>query len=184
MRISKIMLLCFFVVTVTLTSSATGQPRNRQPGAHGPPTPAQIEKRVKKLRAKVLRDKVGLSEDEATKVEAIFQRHGSDRTKAMDQIQRGKRALRRLLKSDSNDQAAYDAALSKAHDGHLAMQRIRERQFDELRKLLNPKQQALLLRELQQMKRKVQEFKRKRRGKGGPGKRGAGRPGRGGNARP
>ena len=192
MRVTKIFLLPLFAVvftltTSTLTTSATAQPadtdepsagaKRRSPHARKRPTAAQIEKRVKKLRDKVLRGKVGLSDAEAKKVEAVFQRHSAARTKAQQRLREGRRALRRLFKSDSDDQAAYDAALTKVQSGHFEMQRIRKLQFDELRTLLEPKQQALLLRELQKMRRKIQKFKKKNRGekRGGKRRRGQGR---------
>jgi len=145
-----------------------------------PPTPEQIEKRVAKLRARVLRKKVGLDEAQAKKVETIFKSFETKRRAAQKELQAGRRDLRKLLKADSDDDQAYEKALARVQTGHLGVQRIRTEQFEALKKVLAPKQQAKLLQELVRMRRKVQ---RKTRGRGGRDKPNRGRRGRGRGAR-
>ena len=161
-------------------------PAQAQPGGAGggqTPSPAQIEKKLQKVRARLLREHVGLSEEKARKVEAIFD-HFAPRAREIEaRVRDAKETLRYLFETDSNDQKAYADALAKLRRSKEAMQTIRARQFEEIQKILLPKQQAKLLFALKKMQRRVrQAMKQQQQGKGqgkgrGQGQRqGQGRP--------
>ena len=135
------------IVGIAIAALFLALPVQAQPRGSGggqAPSPAQIEKKLQKVRARLLREHVGLSEKKARKVEAIFERF-APRTRKIEQQKRdAKETLRYLFETDSNDQKAYAKALAKLQRTQEAMQRIRARQFEEIQKILLPKQQAKL----------------------------------------
>jgi Spy/CpxP family protein refolding chaperone len=130
----------------------------------------KLGKRAKKLRDRLLRKRLGLDEAKAKKVEAILRDFMDQRRAANRKMREARRKLRELFEKDSDDQKAYKAAIATFRAARKELHQVQERQFDALAKELNPKQQAVLTRELMKMRRRMN---RARRG-GGKGKRGRG----------
>lgn len=188
---SKLLMMSILMVAVALPALVFAGPRgpggpraSGRPGdGHGAdageqrPDGDRMEAhhaRMKAHFAEVLRKDVGLQEERAQQVEAIFARQHKG-ARALHESMRGHReALRALLEADSNDQAAYAKALDGIEKSRESMRVHRKAGLDEARKLLSPKEQAKLLRAMHQGRRKMME-----RGFG-PGGRGKGPHGHGG----
>ncbi|MFP6684613.1 MAG: periplasmic heavy metal sensor [Polyangiaceae bacterium] len=141
-------------------------------------------KRFAKKRARLLRERIGLDEASAKKVEALFKQFGEQRQSARKSVRVGRDALNKLLRENSDDQAAYRAAIDKLRIAHDAMHSLRNTEWAALAKVLTPKQQATLLRALGKMQKRMGRRGRKgRRGKRGGRDRMDRRDGRGGPPR-
>lgn len=173
-RLALAALLCGLVAVPMLVSARPGQGRDQ--GRRGPPSEAEREAfhgKMKARMAKVLRQDVGLDEARAKQVEAIFARQHASTKQLRESLHTHHQALRALLESDSNDQAAYSKALDGIEAAHKGLRAQRERGIAEARKILNPKEQAKMLRAMHKARR--HHF-----GKRGRGRRGHGGPGHGG----
>ena len=124
---------------------------------------AEIEQRLKQLRHDLLRKEVGLDENKAITVERTLDKYLAEKKKLKEQAITHRRALRKLLDSDSNDQAAYTNAIRGLREAEKQKHALREREIDELAKLLTPKQQAKLMRATHRMKRQLEHRVREHR---------------------
>jgi Spy/CpxP family protein refolding chaperone len=125
---------------------------------------AQIEQQTKKLRARVLRTDVGLDQKKAAEVEKVLEKYTPIRQQLQKESQQHRRAIRDLLDKDSNDQSAYDKSIKALRSAQKKLHDTREKELDELSKLLTPKQQAKLvvsIRTLQtKLRRQMRDAKR------------------------
>jgi Spy/CpxP family protein refolding chaperone len=169
--------MCFVALAMSFTSLSYAQP--------SVPAGSRVEKRFKKKRGQLLRKRLGLDDTKATQVEAILDKHGKQHRQWGRQVHQARRNLAKLLRQDSNDQKAYAQALTQMQAASAELQKLRQRQFVELKKVLRPKEQAKLLRMLNRVHRKLRERRRKRRTqRRRPGlRRGKGRPKRRGPRR-
>ena len=138
------------IIGLTMATSAHARPPAKKgPVAGGPGH--QIHKRIKQLRAEVLRYDVGLKPAKAAKVEALMAGYDPVRRKLRERNRMAKRALKRLLRTDSNDQKAFKRVLDDLVDVRGKLEKLRFQQRDALRKMLTPKQQSKLLGSLKRM---------------------------------
>jgi Spy/CpxP family protein refolding chaperone len=107
------------------------------------------------VRGQILRTRVGLSEERAGKVEAILDRNAPERRRLQGEIQAATKALRELMRANSQDQQAYARALEQLRAGQKALRNLREREDEAVRQVLKPREQALLLRSLENLRRKA-----------------------------
>jgi Spy/CpxP family protein refolding chaperone len=103
----------------------------------------------------VLREKVGLSDEKATKVEAILDRYAPERRRISLKIRDGRQKLKALLVLDSEDQVAYKGALDEVRTNRQALQALMERAFNDIAAQLTPKEQARLFLALQDLRLKA-----------------------------
>ena len=68
----------------------------------------------------------------------------------------------KLLKADSNDQQAYKDAIKGYRDADKKLRAVRDKEFDEIAKLITPKEQAKLVVALRKMQAKIQNAMRRR----------------------
>jgi hypothetical protein len=116
---------------------------------------AQVEQRLKQLRHDLLRKEVGLDEAKAIVVEKTLDKYMAEKKKLKDQAITHRRALRKLLETDSNDQQAYANAIRGLREAEKQKLALRERELEELGKLLTAKQQAKLMRATHRLKRQL-----------------------------
>jgi len=175
MKIHRLLLAT--ALALSFTAPALAQPTPDNPGP-----PAAARKRFEKLRDKVLKEKIGLSDAKAKQVVTIFQKYRAERRKTQGELRKARQTLRKLLEDDSNDQTAYDAALTKLHQSAKKIDQLRDQQFADLKAVLTPKEQAKTLRALQKVKRLMSQRrgqKGAKRPKDRQGPRGKGRGKRG-----
>lgn len=126
---------------------------------------AEVEARMKALRADLLRKRVGLDPQKAAEVERILERNGPERLKLQAKLRASRRTLQRLIAEDSNDQQAFTQALQSLRQAQGELQKLRQREMEELAKHLTPKEQAKLtvaLRELQgRLRRHLRAYEKK-----------------------
>ncbi len=124
---------------------------------------AQMREKMREFRGKVLREKLDLPEERAAKVEAVLDGFMEQRHKLKQEMRTQMKAVKELLKAESNDMDAYDAAVTNLMSVRSQLEALHAQQFEELREILNPKEQAKVLLALRKMHRKA---KGKFRGKG------------------
>ena len=122
--------------------------------------------RMKDLRHKVLVNKVGLSEEKATKVEGIIDGFNTERAPIRKQMAEEKQALKQLLKQNSDDQGSYEGAIKRLREAQKKLAGVREKEFGALQKELTPKEQAKMLRALHKFRNQQKAMKGKGRGNG------------------
>jgi Spy/CpxP family protein refolding chaperone len=126
---------------------------------------AEVRQRIKQLRHQVLLKEVGLDEAKAAAVERVLEKHSAERRAARERAAQHRAALQKLLDAGSNDQKAYATAIRGLRDAQKQRAAQRERELDELAKLLTPKQQAQLLRATERLKKRLaHRVREKRRG--------------------
>lgn len=145
------------VATVVVTVSMPADP---QPGKK---IERQGHKRLERLRERILRKKVGLSDDKVDEVVALFQAQEAERGRLEKEMRASRRALGELLRSDSDDQAAYQTELTRLREAHQSLDGLREKQLAELATILEPKEQAKLLRAMELVRRRFERRRGNRR---------------------
>jgi Spy/CpxP family protein refolding chaperone len=146
------------VLVFTLAAPALAQ------GAPPATKRAQVEAKMKEIRNRMLREQVGLSEAKARQVEAILEKNQAERESLRQKVQAHRRAIGELLAKDSNDQPAYSREIKGMRDTQRQIQALRDKEIDELQKVLTPKEQAKLGVAMQQMKRRFNQAVRRHQG--------------------
>jgi Spy/CpxP family protein refolding chaperone len=154
------------IAAVALPAAFAQQPDQDPNG--GPPDKAEMQKRMKAMRRKLLTTKVGLSEEKANKVEKVIDSVDEERQKIHKSILEEKKTLKELLEQNSDDQDSYEGALARLRAAHKQQQELRDKQIDALKKELTPKEQAKMLKAMSKFKKKMARKVHKR---GRPGRR-------------
>jgi Spy/CpxP family protein refolding chaperone len=137
-------------------------------GPGGEMGPDMDDGRFQKMQGRLLREKVGLTEDEAAKVEAVFAKGRDAHKKVRTQMGEAQKALHELLKADSNDMAAYTKAINAMESSKAEMEKLMDSHKAEISKILNPKQQAKLMMAMHHLMKKAHRGGHKgHRGHGG-----------------
>lgn len=170
MNRTKLLLSLALIGAIAVPTYAQAQQERRQrrgqsQQADGKRPP--MKERMKEMRGKLLRKRLGLSDDKAKKVEQTFDQYSASRHAAHQQLREARSQLRDLLKADSNDQAAYQKTVDALHQAHNTLHSLRNKEFEALKADLTPKQQAQLLRALHRMQRHMRDRKRGPRGRKG-----------------
>lgn len=127
----------------------TRPPVTRPPVRPAVSAPASAAAPGTASRAQVLRRQVGLSDERASKVEKVLDKMAPERDKVQGDIREARKTLATLLHSKSKDQKAYGRALDQLYRGHRTLQAIRDREYEALKQVLEPREQALMLRALE-----------------------------------
>lgn len=150
-------------ILVAATVVTVSMPADTQPSPRGGKVERRGNKRLERLRERILRKKVGLSEDKVEKVVAIFHDQQTERFELDKQMRSARKAIGRLLQSDSDDQAAYQSELAQLRAAHAGLDGLRDKQLAELAKILEPKEQVKLLRAMELVRRRFERRRRNRR---------------------
>lgn len=143
-----------------------GPPRDGKGFKHGPGGPFE------EVRSRLLREKLGLSEEKATAVEGLFNQGRLEHEKSMKSMRESQEKLQALLDADSGDQKAYQALLDEINATWNQLQGQREQEMRNLGAILTPKEQARLLLEMEKMHRRMKGPRGQGQGQGrnkGPG---------------
>jgi hypothetical protein len=150
---SWLLVLSVFTATPLIAHAEGGHEQKR----------AEVQQRLKRLRHELLVKEVGLDEQKALAVERGLERFALEKKSVRDRIEQHRDTIRKLLESNSNDQKAYTAAIRGLREAEKQRAALRERELDELAKLLTPKQQAQLMRGTERLKRRLMHRLRERR---------------------
>lgn len=134
-------------------------------GRGGPPSPEKMEK-MKKFRAKALRNKVGLDETKAAEVEKVMDSFHERRFELHQTMRDNMKSLKALVKEDSDDQKAYENILETLRVTQEEMQSLRTEQMDAFKEILTPKEGAKMLIVMKKFRGKAKRFKRGKMGHG------------------
>lgn len=133
---------------------------------------AKIEARLKQIRGQVLRKRVGLDEKHAKQVEGILDRYRPKRRALQKQMRTHRQAIGKLLKADSNDQNAYRREIAGMRNAKKQLDALRDREINEISRVITPKQQAKLAVALRRMQRRLHsamsQYRGRHHGGGGP----------------
>lgn len=130
---------------------------------------AKVEARLKQLRGQVLRKQVGLDEKHAKLVEGILDRYRPKRQALKRQMRAHRQAIGKLLKADSNDQNAYKREIAGMRSTKKQLDALRDKEINEISRILTPKQQARLAVALRRMQRRLGQALKQYRGSHGGG---------------
>lgn len=136
-----------------LAAPAFARPQGPTPGkppaaAARKPAPTKPAAKANKREARIIEalKSEGIDEARARKVVEVVKKSRGERRTAAEEMRRHKLALRDLLENDSKDEAAYQAALDGLKAGRKRMQEIRDREIEEVSKILKPSEQARVLK--------------------------------------
>ncbi|MEB2310852.1 MAG: periplasmic heavy metal sensor [Sorangiineae bacterium] len=156
-----------------LAALAASAPALARPPPGGSPAGkrAQVEERMREVRKRILRDRVGLDEKKALAVEKVLDKNVAAERAARQEERKHRKEIERLLASDSNDQAAYAKALAGLRASEKRLAAMRQNELDEVAKLLTPKEQAKFVTALRKTGQRLgRALGRYRQEHGGPEK--------------
>jgi|ERR1041385_1735499 Spy/CpxP family protein refolding chaperone len=130
--------------------------------AHADPAPgaggrADVEQRMHKARARLLRERVGLSEAKAQKVESVLDKYAPERKRLLASMRDARQKLRALVTLKSDDQNAYRTNLDELRKSRQGLLDLMQKAFTEVSKDLSPKEQALLYLALDKVRMKFRD---------------------------
>jgi hypothetical protein len=125
-----------------------------------------MQQRMLRIRSRVLREKVGLADDKAARVETILDRYAPERRRISLKIRDGRQKLKALMVLNSEDQTAYKSALDEVRTNRSALQGLMERAFNEIAMQLTPKEQGRLFLALDDLRVKAGARRRLREAPG------------------
>jgi len=166
------------VAALALALAATpalAQPRGRGGGSAAPAVDRRerIKKRIRALRAYTLTDELGLDEATAAKMFPILSKYDDELGKRL--VARVKLTRDLDAATAKGDDKAIDVAIDELVANQKALWALDEKRFDELRKVLTPKQAGRLLVVLPALERRVQNMlERAMSGRAGKGRGGRG----------
>lgn len=145
MKTLKLMLV---PLALTLTAPAwADRPAGPPPGHSG----GRFGEKMEAMRSRMLRERVGLTDEKAKRVEAILNKYAPERKRAHEAVRTAREDLRTLIDSKSEDENLYKNALQSVRDKRKAMQDLMDRAFNEVAKELTPREQARLFVSLEEL---------------------------------
>ncbi len=157
---------------------AEGQARDTSRGRGTPEQREQLERRFRARLAELVRERLGLTAEQARQLEEVDRRYQPLRRELTWREMQVRRSLRQQV--DARDSANQNATAALL-DQMIALQRERTdlaaREQRELATFLTPVQRAQLLALQADLHRRVMNAHRGGRGGGGPGRGGPGRSG-------
>jgi hypothetical protein len=144
-RVFAILLMAFALSLVVRSASAEPDEDKR----------AKVEARRKELMDRILKREVGLDDKKAEVVEKLLVKHQEERKRLQRDQREHRQALKKLLADKSEDEDAYKKAVDGFRASQKRLQAQRERELDELAKVLKPREQAKLFAALQRLRKKL-----------------------------
>lgn len=170
-RLVRMAMLLGAMWSVLICCSSTGwaQGRHRPAGEDNPKT--LMETKFEAIKQRILRNRVGLDETTTEKVSAIIAEFAPKRRAIRQKLIEKRLALKELLRKQVEDQNAYAQHLDEMEKLRKDMVSVHEQEMDALRKLLTPKQRAILWMEIQHIQKQIGKALKKRgmKGRGWPG---------------
>ena len=163
MKTLKIFVLC---AALGLPAMVSAQARGDRPGAQNPNHRGkrQWRQKMRQKRGKLLRQRLGLAEQQAVRVERVLDSYRAKTKPLRKEMRAAWRSVRQLLKSGSDDQRAYGEALKKIERARARVLTLHQAQRRELKPLLTPKQQIQLMVAHKRMRHRMMRRHMKRRG--------------------
>src|SRR5258706_11902106 len=134
-RLFAVVMMAFALSLVVRSASAEPNEDKR----------AKVEARRKELMDRILQREVGLDENKADQVEKLLIKHQDERKRLQREVREQRQAMKALLADKSEDEAAYKKAVDGFRASQKKLQALRERELDDLAKVLKPREQARLM---------------------------------------
>jgi Spy/CpxP family protein refolding chaperone len=151
--------------TVILALGAT-EALAQRPG--GSPPRGELEAELRRGFARVVRQRVGLSDAQMQKLAPITQKHATARARIQLDERQARMELGRILRdTGSADTAKVESLLARLMDAQKRRVQLMEQEDKELATIMSPVQRARFLG-LQEQLRRQMEQRRQSRGQGGP----------------
>jgi hypothetical protein len=171
--------MSLFLILAGLAPGAAGaQQRNRQ---RQPAERAQLEQRLRQQLARVVRDRLGLNDQQMQRLSEVNQKYDAERRDLVRREFEVRRGLRQRLIDTST--AVDESAVGQLLTEQLRIQRARvdllEAEQTDLAQFLTPSQRAKYLAIQEQMRRQMDQMRGRRNAlddRGGPPPRGGLRP--------
>ena len=171
------------LIALLLSPMAMAEPpeqRRRGEGQMG----EKLHERMKELRGRILKKRVGLDAERIDEVEAILQKGDQERKGLHRAMRESHEKLRHLIKADAEDGASYEAAVGTLLKSRQRLHELQHGELERLRELLSPKEMGKLVMALHRLKKRMKRMHERAggdemdRGRRGEGRRGEGRRGR------
>lgn len=140
-------LLVPLALSVTAPAWADPPPSGPSPDHSG----GRFREKMQEMRSHMLRERVGLTEEKAKRVEAILDKYAPERKRAHEALRAAREDLRALVDSKSEDENLYRKMLADVRTKRKAMQDLMDRAFNDVAKELTSKEQARLFLSLEEM---------------------------------
>ncbi len=131
----------------------------------------KIRKRIETLRMWKLTEALDLDEETSARLFPLLSKFDKQRAQLQQSIRKDMRELRRALRSQQD--ADFAGIVGRLETNHREMQRIKDEEFQELKTVLSPKQQAQLIlfnmKFRNEMRKMIEESRGKRGGRSRPG---------------
>jgi uncharacterized membrane protein len=147
--------LLFALAAVPAAADKSHGNKHEHKGDKGDDKPNDPRRKVRETLIK----EVGLPEKKAKDAEAVLSKFAPERNKQVKEMIEQRRALRELLQKKSDDDAAYGKALKALRDAQHKLRAAKDQQFDELSKILSPKEQAKVLKAMPELQRRLRDAK-------------------------
>ena len=128
------------------------------PAGKAGPTSAEVQRRLRLLRAWEITRALQLDGEAAGKVLAVFAKTDERRAALFDALRTGRATMTRLLRARPVDGPALQAAIDAYAAARLQMAELNEQEFRGLRGLLTPEQQAKYLLAKRRFAKRVQQM--------------------------
>lgn len=153
----RLWLVRCLAVLLVLGSPAVsfGQAKGKGQGKAADDKHQKVGDRLRQVRTRVLEKQVGLDRKTAEEVVKILTKYQPERRKLQKEQREHRQAVRELLRNDSNDEAAYKKGIQGFRSAEKKLFDLRNKEIDEVSKLLTPKQQAKLVAVLLRLKRRL-----------------------------
>lgn len=142
---------------------ALAQPAEGDNEARHKLRPKEMHGKMIQMRSRLLREKLEFDAAVVEKIEETLRTYDPRRHELHKKKHNAHRQIRKLLESDSNDQAAYERALTDMQAARRGLSSLRAEEMKEISALLSPKEQAKLTLAFKRMKNKMHRFKRGQR---------------------
>jgi Spy/CpxP family protein refolding chaperone len=162
-----VMMLTLVVGMMSAVGHAQPCPGEGRRGGKGGDGPGPHHEKFMKARSEALRQKVGLTEEKASAVEAIMLQFRDQRWEIKERIQSLHEELEALVEADSSDDAAYTRLAADLRGALQEMEALKVAEWDAVSAILSPKEQArmMVLRHKLHMK-KMKHFHKGKKGFG------------------
>lgn len=135
-------------LALSVTAPAWADPPSGAPSGH---PGGRSKEKMQEMRSHMLRERVGLTEEKAKRVEAILDKYAPERKRSHEALRDAREDLRALVESKSEDENLYKKMLGDVRAKRKAMQDLMDRAFNDVAKELTPSEQARLFLSLEEM---------------------------------
>ena len=154
-------------VTLALGLAMIAAPAMAQRPDGPPPPRGELEAELRRNFARVVRQRVGLNDEQMRRLAPITQKHATERARIQLDEREARMELGRILRDSARaDSAQVERLLTRLLDVQKRRVQLMEQEQKDLAPIMSPVQRARFLGLQEQLRRQMEE---RRRGRGGEG---------------